>query len=56
MSAGCLGRCGSIGKLVMADDLYISIQRAIATVTGALEEYREAAPITAFTSVLFSVF
>ena len=47
---------GTIGKLLMDDDAYVAIQRAIATVTGALEEYREAAPITAFTSVLFSVF
>jgi len=47
---------GSIGKLVMDDDLYVEIRKAILTISGALEEYREAAPITAFTSVLFSVF
>ncbi|MEO6708224.1 MAG: MlaD family protein [Planctomycetota bacterium] len=47
---------GSIGKLVMDDGLYVQIQKALATVTAGLEEYREAAPITAFTSVLFSVF
>lgn len=47
---------GSVGKLIMDDGLYLQVQKALATVTAGLEEYREAAPITAFTSVLFSVF
>ena len=47
---------GSVGKLIMDDDIYVQIQKALDTVTVGLEEYRESAPITAFTSVLFSVF
>ncbi len=47
---------GSVGKLIMDDGLYVQIQKALETVTRGLEEYRESAPITAFTSVLFSVF
>jgi len=47
---------GSVGKLIMDDGLYAQIQRALQTVTQGLEEYREAAPVTNFTSVLFSAF
>lgn len=45
---------GTIGKLVMDEELYVLLKRALATVTAGLEEYREAAPVTTFTSVLFS--
>ena len=47
---------GTLGKLVMDDALYIQIQEALNVVTLSLEEYREAAPITTFTSVLFGAF
>ena len=47
---------GTIGKLVMDDQLYAQVEQAIRQVTGALEEYREAAPTTAFVSALFSIF
>lgn len=47
---------GTLGKLVMDDDLFEQVSRALATVTRTLEEYREAAPITTFTSVLFNAF
>ncbi len=47
---------GTLGKLVMNDDLYVQLQRALNVVTLSLEEYREAAPITTFTSVLFGAF
>jgi phospholipid/cholesterol/gamma-HCH transport system substrate-binding protein len=47
---------GSIGRLLMKDDLYKEIERALGLITRSLEEYREAAPITTMTSVLFSAF
>ncbi len=47
---------GTLGKLVMDSELYDQVARALATVTRTLEEYREAAPISTFTSVLFSAF
>jgi hypothetical protein len=40
----------------MRDDLYIEVERALGLITRSLEEYREAAPITTMTSVLFSAF
>jgi len=47
---------GSIGRLVMDDELYQQIKSTLSIVQRALEEYREAAPITTFTSVFFGVF
>lgn len=47
---------GSLGKLMMDDDLYQQIKTALSIVQRALEEYREAAPITTFTSVFFAAF
>lgn len=47
---------GTIGKLLMDDALYAQLQRALNVVTLSLEEYREAAPISTFTSVLFGAF
>ncbi|MBL8857834.1 MAG: MCE family protein [Planctomycetes bacterium] len=47
---------GSIGRLVMDDDLYQDLKTAMRIVQRALEEFREAAPITTFTSVFFGAF
>jgi len=47
---------GSLGKLVMEPDLYVEVERAMGIVTRTLEEFREAAPVTTFTSVLFGAF
>jgi len=47
---------GSLGRLVMKEDLYIEVERALGLITRSLEEYREAAPVTTMTSVLFSAF
>ena len=47
---------GTLGKLVMDDALYRRLEEALNVVTLSLEEYREAAPITTFTSVLFGAF
>ena len=45
---------GTLGKLVMDADLYEEVRKALQILTRTLQEYREAAPITTFTSILFS--
>ena len=40
----------------MDDELYQELRRAMGTVTRTLEEFREAAPVTTFTNVLFGAF
>lgn len=47
---------GSMGKFIMDDELYLEARRALGIVTRSLEEFREAAPVTTFTSVLFGAF
>ena len=47
---------GTLGKLLMDEELYDEARGAVGLLTRSLEDYREAAPITAFTSVLFSAF
>ncbi len=47
---------GTIGRFVMDDDLYQDLKTAVRIVQRALEEFREAAPITTFTSVFFGAF
>jgi phospholipid/cholesterol/gamma-HCH transport system substrate-binding protein len=47
---------GSLGKLLYSDELYDDLRRALELVIKSLEEYREAAPVTTFTSVLFGAF
>jgi len=47
---------GSLGKLLYTDELYDDLRRVLELVIKSLEEYREAAPITTFTSVLFGAF
>jgi phospholipid/cholesterol/gamma-HCH transport system substrate-binding protein len=47
---------GTLGRLVFDDALYRQVERALNIVTLSLEEYREAAPTTTFTSVLFGAF
>jgi len=47
---------GTLGKLVLDDDIYRQIKTALNIVTRSLEELREAAPITTFTSIFFSAF
>jgi len=48
------GGKGTIGKLLADDGLYDDTKKAVGVLTRSLEDYREAAPITAFTSVLFA--
>jgi len=47
---------GSFVRMIMDDELYRDVKIALRVVERALEEYREAAPITTFTSVFFSAF
>ncbi len=47
---------GSLGRLVMEEEVYQQVKTALQIVSRSLEEYREAAPITTFTSVFFSAF
>lgn len=47
---------GSLGKLLMNQELYDEVLVSVKLLSRSLEDYREAAPITAFTGVLFSAF
>ena len=47
---------GTLGKLISDSGLYEDAQRAVRLLGRSLEDYREAAPITAFTGVLFAAF
>ncbi len=47
---------GTVGKLVMEEQLYYEILKAVGLLTRSLEEYREAAPISTVTSVIFGAF
>ena len=47
---------GSLGKLVMDTELYQEALESVQLITRTLEDYREAAPISTFTNVLFGAF
>jgi hypothetical protein len=47
---------GSLGRLIMDDEIYQQVKSALLIIQRALEEYREAAPVTTFTSVFFGAF
>ena len=47
---------GSLGRMIMDEELYVQVKAMLAIVQRALEEYREAAPITTFTSIFFNAF
>lgn len=47
---------GTLGKLLTDDTLHTELTKAVGVLTRSLEDYREAAPITSFTSVLFAAF
>lgn len=47
---------GTLGKLIMDDELYDDVLISVRLLNRSLEDFREAAPIQAFTSVLFSAF
>ena len=50
------GTDGSLGKLINDTELYDEALVALRLLTRSLEDYREAAPVSAFTSVLFGAF
>jgi phospholipid/cholesterol/gamma-HCH transport system substrate-binding protein len=47
---------GTLGKLLADDEMYQELRNTLGILNRSLEDYREAAPITAFTSVLFAAF
>ena len=47
---------GTLGKLIMNEEVYQEILAAVRLLTQSLEDYREAAPVSTFTSVLFGAF
>ncbi len=47
---------GTVGRLLMKEGLYVELERALGLITRSLEEYREAAPVTTMTQVLFNAF
>ena len=47
---------GTLGKLVMDEELYDKALTSVQLLNRSLEDYREAAPVTAFTVVLFAAF
>lgn len=50
--AGVANGEGTIGRLLQDDEIYDELARALQTLTGSLEEAREAAPVTAFISAV----
>ncbi len=50
------GTDGSLGKLINDPELYDEALIALRLLTRSLEDYREAAPVSGFTSVLFGAF
>lgn len=47
---------GTLGRIVIDEELYAEIMKSVKLVTRSLEEYREAAPISTMTSVIFGAF
>jgi phospholipid/cholesterol/gamma-HCH transport system substrate-binding protein len=47
---------GSLGKLLKSDELFDEATKAVQLLTRSLEDYREAAPVTTFSTVLFGAF
>ncbi|MEQ1891825.1 MAG: MlaD family protein [Planctomycetota bacterium] len=44
---------GTVGKLLSSNELYDELKRTLLILNRSLEDFREAAPITAFSTVLF---
>lgn len=47
---------GTIGKLVKDDTLYFELRKAVRSISASVEDAREQAPVSLFTSILFSAF
>ncbi len=52
-SAALRDKQGTIGRLLYDDAIYADLERAVRTLTGSLEEAREAAPIATFLNTVF---
>jgi phospholipid/cholesterol/gamma-HCH transport system substrate-binding protein len=47
---------GTVGKLIMEEELYFELVKAVGLLTRSLEEYREAAPVSTMADVIFGAF
>jgi len=47
---------GTLGKLSKDEDLYVEATRLLHEIRAAVDDYRETAPITTFTSIFFGAF
>ena len=47
---------GTLGKLLQSDELYKQVKGTIEEARAAVDDFRETAPITTFTSILFGAF
>lgn len=47
---------GTLGRLVQEEEVYKELLAAVRLLTRSLEDYREAAPVSTFTNVLFGAF
>lgn len=47
---------GTLGQLIQSQEVYDELLAAVKLLTRSLEDYREAAPVSTFTSVLFGAF
>ncbi len=47
---------GSVGKLIKDDGLYTKVQEVVDEARATLDDYRETAPITTFSSIFFGAF
>lgn len=50
------GGDGTVAKLLESDELYTELMKTFQTVTGAIEDARESAPLNTFSAALFSAF
>ncbi len=47
---------GTIGKLVKDETLYFELRKAVRSITASVEDAREQAPVSLFTSIIFNAF
>ena len=47
---------GTFGKLLREDDIYHQFQQVLNDARGAIDDFRETAPITTFSSIFFGAF
>jgi phospholipid/cholesterol/gamma-HCH transport system substrate-binding protein len=47
---------GTLGRIIMDEDMYLQLQSVVSDAHSALDDFRELAPVSTFTSVLFGAF